>query len=325
MTEKQQLIYGARIRFGWFMEAKRLNSVTKACKQLGVPRRTYYYWYNRWITGHKTLDSLQDEPRTPKSSSKDPNGELISLVVQLRLGTMYGENDIAFIMGRDYDIKISVHGVHNILSRAKLLEKRKKKIRKCRRLDAYPYRPGEVMQLDVKHWKHSGYQYDIIDCCTRIKFKLVFNNFNVHATVRFLEMALKFYEPAFRMQLVQMDNGPEFTNARVPLPRQTVAYRIALPEKWLTDHGIAFRHIPPSSPHLNGRIERPHGVDKWRYPRLTTGSHSFSELKEFCVEDCLDYNTYRPHSMLGGKTPLEYLQSLTGFEHATIDTSVLYV
>ncbi|HUD07110.1 MAG TPA: hypothetical protein VMR34_04435, partial [Candidatus Saccharimonadales bacterium] len=42
-------------------------------------------------------------------------------------------------------------------------------------------------------------------------------------------------------------------------------------------------------------------------------------------EDCWDYNFYRPHSMLGMKTPIEYLQSLTGFENATVDTSVLYV
>ncbi|MBQ3348242.1 helix-turn-helix domain-containing protein, partial [Candidatus Saccharibacteria bacterium] len=48
MQKKHQLIYGARIRLGWFMEAKRLGSVTEACKRLGVPRRTYYYWYNRW-------------------------------------------------------------------------------------------------------------------------------------------------------------------------------------------------------------------------------------------------------------------------------------
>ena len=43
MQKKQQLIYGARIRMGWFMEAKKLGSVTEARKRLGVPRRTYYF------------------------------------------------------------------------------------------------------------------------------------------------------------------------------------------------------------------------------------------------------------------------------------------
>ena len=100
---------------------------------------------------------------------------------------------------------------------------------------------------------------------------------------------------------------------------------MALPERWLIAHGIEFRHIPPSSPHLNGRIERSYGVDKWRYKQMTTHSHKLSELKEFAREDCLDYNTYRPHSALDKKTPLEFLKSLAGFEHATIDTSVLFV
>ncbi len=323
MQDKQRRIYGARIRQGWFIEAKRLGSVTKACKGLGVPKSTYYYWYNRWINNGRTLKSLMDRPKTPKSHTNDPSANIISLVVQLRLGLMYSEDKLAIIMRRDYNAKISKHGIHNILSRAGLLEKRKKKVRRSRRLDNYPYKPGEVMQMDVKHWKRSGYQYDIIDCCTRIKFKYIFEDYNTTTTVRFLEMALKFYEPAFPIQLVQTDNGSEFTNNQAHLDREKIP-PLAWPEKWLIAHNIGIRHTPPSSPHLNGRIERPHGVDKWRYKNMTTGSHKLSELREFAIEDCLDYNTYRPHSMLGNMTPVEFLQSLDGFENACPDFSMLY-
>jgi transposase InsO family protein len=289
-----------------------------------VPKSDYYYWHKKWIAGGRTLKSLMDEDKTPTSHTSDPGEELVSIVVQLRLGLMYGENNLSTILSRDYGVKISVHGVHNILSRAKLLEERQKKVHRSRKLSDYEYYPGEVMQLDVKHWKHGGYQYDIIDCCTRIKFKVVFEDYNVNTIVKFLELAIKFYEPAFQMELVQMDNGSEFTNNQIHLEYKKEP-PLALPERWLIAHGIGFRHIPPHSPHLNGRIERPHGVDKWRYPRLTTGSHKLKELQEFCEDDCLDYNTYRPHSMLGKMTPLEFLQSLAGFECATIDTSVLHV
>lgn len=322
MQDKQRRIYGARIRQGWFMEAKRLGSVTKACKSLGVPKSTYYYWHNRWIKGHKTLKSLMDESKTPKGHKNDSSDEIVSLVIQLRFGLMYCEEKLAFILKRDYNIKISKHGVHNILARAGLLDKRKKKARMSRRLDAYPYKPGEVMQLDVKHWKRSGYQYDIIDCCTRIKFKYVFEDYNVNTTVKFLAMALRFFKPAFDIELIQTDNGSEFTNNQAHLDRSKIP-PLALPEQWLISRGIGFRHIPPSSPHLNGRIERPHGVDKWRYKKMTTGSHKLSELKEFAVEDCLDYNTYRPHSMLGNMTPVEFLQSLPGYEDSCPDFSIL--
>lgn len=326
MTERQKLIYGARIRLGWFMEAKKLGNVREACRRLGVPRSDYYYWHKRWIEGGKTLKSLFDLPRTPRSNSaKDPSEEVVDLVIQLRLGMMYGEDALSVVLGRDFEVKISPHGVHNILSRAGLLEKRKKRTRKNRRLDDYAYAPGEIMQLDVKHWKRQGYQYDIVDCCTRIKYKRIYSSFNVHNTVDFLEHAIRFFEPAFAIKCIQMDNGSEFTNDKMYLPRQQQPSRMSLPEQWMLNHNIDFRHIPPGNPHLNGRIERPHGVDKWRYKRLTTNSHNLQELKEFAIEDCLDYNTYRPHSMLGYKTPLEFLQSLAGYEDATIDLGVLYV
>jgi transposase InsO family protein len=290
-----------------------------------VPKRTYYYWHKRWIDGRKTLCSLFDQPKTPYGHSNDADEEVVSLVIQLRFGLGYGEDALSWVLERDYDVKISNHGVHNILKRANLLDKRKKKPRQSRKLNDYPYYPGEVMQMDVKHWKRSGYQYDIIDCCTRIKYKRIYSSYNVNNTVDFLEKALVFFAPAFRIKKIQTDNGTEFNNNKLPLPRQTKIYIEALPEQWIREHGIEYGYIPSASPQLNGRIERPHGVDKWRYNHMTDGSHTLTELREFCLEDCLDYNTYRPHSMLGKMTPLEFLNSLAGYEHATIDTSVLYV
>jgi hypothetical protein len=58
---------------------------------------------------------------------------------------------------------------------------------------------------------------------------------------------------------------------------------------------------------------------------MTTGSHNLRELREFCIEDCLSYNTYRPHDMLGKMTPLGFLRSLAGLEHATVDVGVIDV
>ncbi|GHU07241.1 hypothetical protein FACS189431_1460 [Alphaproteobacteria bacterium] len=263
-----------------------------------------------------------DSPKVPHSNPNTCDDVLAGLIVGLRIEKMYGEDALRCILERDYGIVVSAHLVHNVLSRAELLEKPRRTRRRGRKLRDVEYAPGEVMQMDVKHWKRSGFQYDIIDCCTRIKFKYIFEDYNVNTTVKFLELAMRFYAPAFQFGTVQMDNGSEFTNNKI-LPKQTVEPKLALPEKWLIAHNIAFTHIPPSSPHLNGRIERPHGVDKWRYKRMTTGSHTLRELHDFCVEDCLDYNTYRPHSRLGWMTPLEYLQSLQGFEHATIDLAML--
>ncbi len=322
MTERQLLVYGARIRLGWFRKAEELGSVSAACDFYGVPRRTYYYWHSRWLANDKHLTSLYDLPRTPKSHANDADPELVSLIVQLRFGLGYGEDKLSYILRRDYGVKISGHGVGNVLKRAGLTVPRKKRARTQRQLNDYPYTPGEVGQLDVKHWKRAAYQYDIVDCATRLKYKRLYPGYSPAETVDFLEHAVRFFGPAFSFRTIQTDNGMEFVYDQLPQAKPETVSPVT---RWLGAHGIQHGRIPARSPHLNGRIERSHGVDKDRYKRLTSNSHAKDELQEFLVEDCLDYNFYRPHSMLRMLTPVEYLQSLDGFADATLDTSVLYV
>lgn len=322
MTERQLLVYGARVRLAWFRKAEELGSVVAACRYYGIPRRTYYYWHSRWLEGGKQLASLYDLPRTPKSHKDDVSEELVSLIVQLRFALGYGEAKLAVVLERDYDITVSRHAVGNVLRRAGLTMPKPRRRRVQRRLSDRQYIPGEVGQMDVKHWKKAAYQYDIVDCATRIKYKRLYPGVNPAYTVDFLEHAVRFFEPAFAFAEIQTDNGPEFVYDQKPQIKLTTLSPV---QYWLQEHGIRHGRIPPRSPHLNGRVERPHGVDKDRYKKLTTNSHTKEELHAFLVEDCLDYNFYRPHSMLRMLTPVEYLQSIPGYEHATLETSVLYV
>ena len=322
MSEKQLLVYGARIRLGWFRKAEELGNVAAACRYYGVPRRTYYYWYKRWLETGKQITSLYDLPRTPQSHARDTDPELVSLIVQLRLGLGYGEKALEHILKRDYAVSVGHHAIGNVLRRAELLKARKRRVRKQRRLDDYAYYPGERGQLDVKHWKRAAYQYDLIDCATRIKYKRLYPGYDPQTTIDFLKYATRFFAPAFSFSEIRTDNGLEFVYDQLPQVKLETHSPV---EVWLEEHGIRHDRIPSRSPHLNGRIERSHGVDKDRYHRLTTKSYTKAELQEFLVDDCLDYNFYRPHSMLRMMTPVEYLQSLPGFEQANLDTSVLYV
>lgn len=322
MTGKQLQVYGARIRLAWFRKAEELGTVVAACRYYGIPRSEYYYWHKKWVASGKQMTSLYDQPRTPKSHPSDPDEETVSLVIQLRFGKGYGEDALSHVLERDYGLSISGHGVGNILKRAKLLEKRQKKVRVGRQLSDRQYSPGEVGQMDVKHWKRSSYQYDLVDAATRIKYKRIYPGYSPAYTVDFLEHATRFFAPAFTFAGIQTDNGMEFVYDQLP---QVPIGRLSPAQQWLKDHDIEHLRIPSASPHLNGRNERPHGVDKYRYKRLTTNSHERAELIEFCIEDCLDYNFYRPHSMLRMLTPVEYLQGIPGYENATLDVSVLYV
>jgi transposase InsO family protein len=161
-----------------------------------------------------------------------------------------------------------------------------------------------------------------VDCATRLKYKRLYPGRSPAETVDFLEHAVRFFGPAFSFQTIQADNGMEFVYDQLPQVRPETRTVV---ERWLEARDIVHGRIPVRSPHLNGRIERSHGVDKDRYKRLTSNSHTRAELQAFLVDDCLDYNFYRPHSMLRMLTPVEYLQSLPGFEHVTLDMSVLVV
>ena len=316
MTNKQLQVYGARIRYAWFRKAEELGSVSEACKYYGVPRSSFYYWYSRWLRSGKKLASLYDRPKTPHSHPATITGVKKELILKVRRETSYGKKNLAFVLERDYGTKVSEHGVNNTLGRSGLLRKVKKR-KRDRRLSDYVYYPGEKGQLDVKHWRRVAYQYDIIDCATKIKYKRLYDNFTPANTVDFLKHALRFFGPAFRFVCIQTDNGIEFTNKQFPQTKRPHPVDI-----FLDREGIYHHLIKASSPHLNGFIERSHGVDKRGF-KLTGKELTYRNLQEFLVKDCARYNTYRPHQSLEMLTPMEYLRSLPGFEHATIDFNEL--
>lgn len=318
MTTKQLQVYGARIRLAWFRKAAELGNVSEACKYYGVPRSDYYYWRKRWLQGGRKLTSLYDQPRTPHHHPNELGEDMMSLILAVREDTGYGKLDLAYVLKRDYDVVVSPHGINNVLARAGWLKKVKKRQR-TRQLDDYQYSPGERGQLDVKHWQRVAYQYDIIDCATRIKYKRLYDNFTPENTVDFLKRAIRFFAPAFCFCEIQTDNGMEFTYTQMPQIKEQHPVDTYL-------EGVRINHclIKASSPHLNGRIERSHGVDKAGF-KHTGKLMTVQNLQRFLSEDCVRYNTYRPHQALGMKTPLEYLQSLPGFENANINLSVLNV
>jgi len=156
------------------------------------------------------------------------------------------------VLARDYDCTVSHHGVGNVLKRAGLAKKVKRKPRQ-RQLDNYEYAPGERGQMDVKHWKHTTYQYDLIDCATRLKYKRLYPGVSPAETVDFLEHARRFFAPAFEFTEIQTDNGMEFTYTQLPKSKKQHPV-----DAYLERCGIAHRLIRASSPNLNGRIERSH-------------------------------------------------------------------
>jgi putative transposase len=96
-----------------------------------------------------------------------------------------------------------------------------------------------------------------------------------------------------RPEMIVVDNGPEFTG--VALDRSA------------SQHGIRLHFIEPGKPQQNGYLESFNG--KFRDECLNL--HWFESLAEAqgLIEQWRnDYNTQRPHSALGNRTPTAFAQ-----------------
>jgi len=96
-------------------------------------------------------------------------------------------------------------------------------------------------------------------------------------------------------EVINVDNGSEFTSKALDV--------------WAYQHGIKLNFSRPGKPTDNSYIESFNG--RLRQERLN--QHWFSTLDEAkkTVEAWrIEYNEIRPHSSLGNKSPLEFLQKI---------------
>lgn len=92
-------------------------------------------------------------------------------------------------------------------------------------------------------------------------------------------------------QYIRCDNGPEFISHKL--------------EAWAKDNGIALRFIQPGKPSQNGIIERLNGTLRKECLNLEW-FESIDILNEKIQDWWKIYNSIRPHSSIGYKTPDHY-------------------
>ena len=105
-----------------------------------------------------------------------------------------------------------------------------------------------------------------------------------------IEELLKLYPPPTHLR---MDNGPEF-----------IAHAL---QEWCTGSGTGTAYIPPGSPWENPFVESFNGRFRDEFLNIELFG-SLQEAKLLAEQHRIEYNVYRPHSALQGRTPLEVLQ-----------------
>jgi putative transposase len=98
---------------------------------------------------------------------------------------------------------------------------------------------------------------------------------------------------------IVLDNGPELTSLTIL--------------RWAVDRRVRLHHIAPGKPTQNAFIESFNG--KFRDECLNENDFAtLTEARSIIEAWRLDYNSHRPHSALGNRTPKEFVQDLLNLQ-----------
>jgi len=303
MTEREMSRNAAR-RLAIIRHAEKVTgNVSQTCRYYGISRATFYKWLRRYE--EQGEQGLRDRSSRPFYSPRATSAEVVGKIMYLRQSYHFGPQKIAMYLKRYHEVTISPSGVWRVLLRLGLnrLPNSQRHKRHGQRWKRYEKpQPGHRVQVDVKFISPIGaqgkkfYQFTAIDDCTRLRVLRAYPRCNQRTAIQFLDYLLA--RLPFRVDVIQTDNGGEFG--------AQFHYHVL-------DRGIRHVYIKPTTPRLNGKVERSHRIDEEEFYRMLEGvvvddAQLFNDrLKEW--EDFYNYN--RPHGSLDGQTPYERLRQKT--------------
>lgn len=275
-----------------------------------ISKSTYY----RYETHLKNLSlGILPPSKKPKKVNKPRWGEAeLQLVLSIRReDPSYGKEKITFILKRDHGFTMSESTVGRILTHLKergLITKSASALRTKRKRSFKGY---------AKPWTFKDYKTMVmgervqIDHMTVTKNGICFKHFQawdrrskyIDATAytdatsssakRFL---LDFVKKApYKILSIQVDGGAEF---------------MAEFEDGCAELGIPLIVLPPSKPTYNGGVERGNRTFREEfYNRSNLLADSVGSMRFELKKAVEKYNTYRPHRVLKGLTPMEYINN----------------
>jgi DNA-binding XRE family transcriptional regulator len=295
----------ALARWRWAM-AQGLTA-QEAARIVGVPRSTLYRW-------EKTPEPKSRRPHR----RREPNwsAALVRAVEALRADNpMWGKRKLTVLLLRDgFAVSVSTVGriLANLVQRgvvtpvATLRSKpggRRFRIigkRHARRLPKglKPSRPGELVQVDTlflniapeKPIKH----FTAYDPVAKWTVAAVAGRATANRAAAFLDKLLA--EMPFKVSGIQVDGGSEF---------------MADFEEACRAKRLDLYVLPPKRPQLNGAVERCNGAWRYEFYAIYELPHRLDRLQPFVDAFAHRFNHHRPHDALDGKTPAEYLQTLS--------------
>lgn len=275
--------------------------------------RAIKYWLERYRK--RGFEGLLDKSTKPHRSPKATSLEIIEKILRIRDQDYLGGKKIFWQLQKE-NIAVGERTINYILKReGKTRVYRKKREYIARRKNNY--RPGEMMEVDIKYGIHFGfdrwwYQYSAIDVASKWRWLKGYPNQENDYSLDFVNHLLERTKSLFPIQAIKTDNGSVFANRITGYSKSAdpLNPRLHALDELLKTKGINHYLIEPGHPQQNGCIERSHRTDQeYFYDRLVKRPES---IEEYNYQLTLWNNWYNdlPHCSLGGLSPNEYLKKV---------------
>ena len=280
--------------------------VNRASRKYNKSRSYIYFWKARW---DGTVQSLACQSRRPHHHPNQHTEKELKLIRDIRRRNPHLGMVELWHRLRQRGYTRRPESLFRVMRKLGLFPKAEKKpAYKPKPYEQMTY-PGQRVQVDVKVVPRRCisdpelrlFQYTAIDEFTRLRFLAAYPEQNTYSSADFLRKLVHWYaRRGIRVECVQTDNGPEFTNRFLTGKQDSPS----LFEKTAADLGVRHKLIRPYTPRHNGKVERSHREDQKRF----YSCHSFYSLDDFAKQLAVHNrrSNYFPMRPLNWCSPLEF-------------------
>jgi putative transposase len=270
----------------------------KTLDQLGIARRTFYRWYDRYVEGGP--EALEDRPSRPSRVWNRIGAEIQSQIVDMALEqSELSPRELAVRFTDEKRYFVSEATVYRLLKAHDLITSPAFVVIKA--ADEFrdkTTRPNEMWQTDFTYFKIIGwgwvYLSTVLDdfsryiiawkLCTTMRAEDVTDTLELALTASGCDSARVLHKPK-----LLSDNGPSYIAAELA--------------EWIDANGMSHVRGAPLHPQTQGKIERWHQTLK---NRILLENYFLPGDLERQIEAFIGhYNHQRYHESLGNVTPAD--------------------